>query len=202
MTNLFESSERLSRDFYNRPTEIVAQDLIGKALVRWIDGAMLGGIIVETEAYLPEGDLASHSSRGKTRSNAAMFGPPGLLYVYPIHAKYCLNAVTQATGEGAAVLIRAIKPVWGIDQMKSHRRQSELNKLTRGPAMLCQALDVTRSLDGIDLTQDQRIGIFHHLSDSSTRIVSDRRVGISKSEHLSLRFLDGDSRYVSRRCRT
>ena len=92
---------RLRRSFYERSTEQVARDLLGKALLRRIAGEWLGGLIVETEAYLSVDDLASHSARGETRSNAAMFGRAGTLYVYPIHAKYCMNVVTDLPGKGS-----------------------------------------------------------------------------------------------------
>ena len=112
------NQDRLPRSFYDRSPATVARELLGKALLRRLDGQWLGGWIVETEAYLSDGDLASHSARGRTRGNAAMFGPPGTLYVYPIHAKYCMNAVTESDGTGSAVLIRAMEPVWGIDRMR------------------------------------------------------------------------------------
>ena len=151
--------DRLSRSFYDRPTDLVARELLGKALLRRLDGRWLGGWIVETEAYLPSGDLASHSARGKTPGNAAMFGPPGTLYVYPIHAKYCMNTVTEAEGFGSAVLIRAIEPVWGIEQMQENRGTDDLRRLSRGPAMLCQALGVDRSFDTVDLLDAKHIMI-------------------------------------------
>ena len=144
---------RLPRSFYERPTELVARELLGKALLRRVGEEWLGGLIVETEAYLASGDLASHSARGETRSNAAMFGRPGTLYVYPIHAKYCMNVVTDPMGQGSAVLLRALEPVWGIEQMMRNRSTSQLRQLTRGPAMLCQALAVDRAQDKTDLVK-------------------------------------------------
>ena len=92
--------DRLTRSFYARPTEDVARELLGKALIRRIEDRWIGGLIVETEAYLPNNDPACHASRGKTPSNSSMFEQPGTLYVYPIHAKYCMNAVTDSVGIG------------------------------------------------------------------------------------------------------
>mgnify|MGYP006129073993 FL=1 len=89
-----------------------------------------------------------------------MFGPPGTLYVYPIHAKYCLNAVTQPTGTGSAVLIRALEPIWGIKHMRQHRQTDDVARLSRGPAMLCQSLKVDRSLDHTDMIDSKFISIF------------------------------------------
>lgn len=191
--------DRLDRSFYERPTELVARELLGKALLRRLGGQWVGGWVVETEAYLPEGDLASHSTRGKTPSNAAMFGPPGLLYVYPIHAKYCMNTVTEAEGKGCAVLIRAIEPVWGIDRMRMHRGTDELRRLSRGPAMLCQALKVDRTLDSIDLVTSKQIMIADCGNSNSTHVTVTQRIGISKSKDSMLRYFVDGNWYVSGR---
>ena len=98
-------TRRFEHGFFARDPLDVARDLLGAVLVHDVDGQRLAGRIVETEAYLPARDPASHSARGKTPSNASMFLPGGALYVYPIHAKYCLNAVTEEPGLGCAVLI-------------------------------------------------------------------------------------------------
>ena len=176
---------------------MVARQLLGKALVRRIGDDWVGGVIVETEAYLAERDLASHSARGKTASNAAMFGLPGTLYVYPIHAKYCMNAVTEREGQGSAVLIRAIEPIWGIDVMQVNRGHDDLHRLTRGPAMLCQALSVNRDDDHKDLTRDREIMIAETNESSSTKFRATPRIGISQAQALRLRFIVANSEYVS-----
>ena len=128
--------QRLARSFYDRPTPIVARQLLGKALLRRLHDQWIGGVIVETEAYLSRDDPACHSDRGMTPSNASMFGPPGTLYVYPIHAKHCMNAVTESQGIGSAVLIRAIEPIWGIDYIKSNRGYDDLRRLNFSRAEL------------------------------------------------------------------
>ncbi len=192
-------SDRLGAAFYGRPTAVVAKELIGKALLHHVDGQWLGGWIVETEAYLDQGDPASHSARGKTASNASMFSHPGTLYVYPIHAKHCLNAVTQPADQGAAVLIRAIEPVWGLDVMRRLRGYDDVRRLTRGPAMLCQALQIDRGDNGRCLVSDERIGVF---TDSIPRVPvirATKRIGISKAKHRNLRFVDVNSEYLSRK---
>lgn len=193
--------DRLPQSFYDRPTEVVARQLLGKALLRKVDGKWLGGLIVETEAYLAEGDLASHSARGQKRSNAAMFGPPGTLYVYPIHAKYCMNAVTESEGVGSAVLIRAIEPVWGIEAMRENRGTDDLRRLTRGPAMLCQAMRVDRSLDGVELSSGRGEIFIADGWSNVTEITATSRIGISSSEDLQLRYFIDSNRFVSGRAR-
>ncbi len=190
---------RLPRSFYDRATETVARQLLGKALLRKVGDAWIGGLIVETEAYLPENDLASHSARGKTRSNASMFARPGTLYVYPIHAKHCLNAVTQPEGIGSAVLIRAIQPVWGIDAMQKHRGHDDLRRLTRGPAMLCQALQVDRGDDGCDLVSSRTISIRETGDAPPIEISVSGRIGLSKAADHPYRFYARGNRFVSGR---
>jgi DNA-3-methyladenine glycosylase len=176
----------------------VARELLGKMLLRKLGGRWLGGWIVETEAYLSKGDLASHSARGQTAGNAAMFGPPGTLYVYPIHAKYCMNTVTESEGTGSAVLIRAIEPVWGIEQISELRGTDELRRLTRGPAMLCQALAVDRSLDGINLIESSEI-VIARSTRGAFRISSTKRIGISQATDRKLRFIVDGNWFVSGR---
>lgn len=190
--------DSLPVSFYARPTDLVAQDLIGKTFLHRVIGRWIGGIIVETEAYLAADDAASHSARGKTKSNRAMFGKPGLLYVYPIHAKYCLNFVTDAKDEGTAVLIRALEPIWGIELMRESRNQTELKRLTSGPAMLCQALGVDRSHDGIDLIGDKDFRVAEGIADP-VEVFASKRIGISKAVDLPLRFTAKGSRYLSRK---
>jgi DNA-3-methyladenine glycosylase len=194
-----EKNDRLPRSFYDRPTKIVARELLGKALIRQVAGEWLGGRIVETEAYLPENDLACHASRGITASNASMFASPGTLYVYPIHAKHCLNVVTEAKGRGGAVLIRAVEPIWGIDAMKAIRGYDDPRRLTRGPGMLCQALQIDRRFDGIHLIGGQEIVIADCQSQDSFEIITTPRIGISKAKHAMLRYVVAGNRFVSRK---
>lgn len=191
-------ADRLPREFYDRPAAVVARELLGKTLLRRLEGQWLGGWIVETEAYLSQRDRASHSARGKTAGNAAMFGPPGTLYVYPIHAKYCMNAVTERAGAGSAVLIRAIEPVWGIARIRQLRGTDDLRRLTRGPAMLCQALAVDRAMDGMDLVESSEILIAHG-NRELTRITSTERIGISQAKKRKLRFIVDGNWFVSGR---
>ena len=188
----------LTRGFYHRDPVTVARELIGKHLVRRTSHGLWSGVIVETEAYLAADDPASHSFRGRTRKNATMFGRAGLLYVYPIHARHCLNAVTESRGIASAVLIRAVMPLHGIELMQQRRRCQSID-LARGPARLCQAFDVDRRLDGWDLTRGTRIWI-EQPDDavvSDQQIVVSPRIGVTSGHGLELRFFLKDSPFVS-----
>jgi DNA-3-methyladenine glycosylase len=188
----------LNRDFYDRSPTEVARELVGMHLVRRTARGLCSGIIVETEAYLAADDPASHSARGRTRKNATMFGRAGLLYVYPIHARHCLNAVTESRGIASAVLIRAVMPVRGIELMRERRPCPPLN-LARGPAKLCEAFDVDRRLDGWDLTLGNRIWIEQadEAGVNDRRIFASPRIGVTSAHDLELRFFLRDSPYVS-----
>ena len=139
----------LSRDFYNRSTLTVARELIGARLVRILDGVKLVGIITEAEAYIGETDLACHAKAGLTPRTAPMYGPPGHAYVYFTYGNHwMLNAVAEREGFPAAVLIRAIQPVEGIEIMLERRSGRD----TLGPGKLCQAMGITKSENRVDLT--------------------------------------------------
>jgi DNA-3-methyladenine glycosylase len=147
----------LSRSFYNRPTLTVAKDLLGKVLVHRTPGGVAAGMIVETEAYIGEDDPACHAAPGLTRRNAPLYGPPGLAYVYlnyGIH--YLVNAVTEAEGHPAAVLIRALHPVEGLALMKKRRAPDghhiDDTDLCKGPGNLTRALGITLADNLLDLT--------------------------------------------------
>lgn len=143
----------LPRAFYLRPTLEVARSLLGQRLVRVLDGRRVGGRIVEVEAYVGEDDLASHAARGRTGRNRTMYGHGGLAYVYFIYGMhYCLNVVTEAEGYPAAILIRGLEPLEGVDVMQRLRGGRPRHELASGPARLCQALAIDHGLDGHDLT--------------------------------------------------
>ena len=188
----------LTREFYERDPVEVARELIGKHLVRRTSQGLCSGVIVETEAYLASGDPASHSYRGRTRKNATMFGRAGLLYVYPIHGRHCLNAVTESRGIASAVLIRAVRPLRGIELMQQRRQCPPLD-LARGPARLCEAFAVDRRLDGWDLTRGTCIWIEQPDDDSvrDQQIAVSPRIGVTSGHGLELRFFRKGSPYVS-----
>jgi DNA-3-methyladenine glycosylase len=149
-------SKVLPRDFYNRRTLTVAEELLGKVLVHRTPGGVAAGMIVETEAYIGEDDPACHAAPGPTTRNEPLYGPPGIAYVYlnyGIH--YLVNAVTEAEGHPAAVLIRALEPVDGVALMLRRRapdgRHVAEHDLCRGPGNLTKALGVTLVQNRLDL---------------------------------------------------
>jgi DNA-3-methyladenine glycosylase len=146
-------SAKLSRSFYSRSALDVASDLLGKVLVRRLNGRDLAGKIVETEAYVGPHDLACHASKGHTARTSVMFGPPGHAYVYMIYGFYfCLNVVTGRIGYPAAVLIRGLEPLENVDLMRQLRNNPEREtNITSGPGKLCMAMSIDRQLNGADL---------------------------------------------------
>jgi len=143
------NSSPLPRKFYERPTLTVARELIGARLVRILEGVKLVGLITEAEGYIGEQDLACHASHGRTKRTEVMYGLPGHAYVYFTYGNHwMLNAVTEAEGLPAAVLIRAIWPVEGAEIMSARRGGRD----TFGPGKLCQALGIDKALNGADLT--------------------------------------------------
>jgi DNA-3-methyladenine glycosylase len=151
-------SDPLARSFYERPTLTVAAELIGKVLVHETRSGIAAGMIVEVEAYIGEDDPACHAAPGPTKRNAPLYGPPGRAYVYLNYGIHNLvNAVTEAEGSPAAVLIRALAPLDGIELMQRRRaraggRTAEAD-LCRGPGNLTQALGITLKQNRSDLTR-------------------------------------------------
>ena len=175
----------LDRKFYKRNTLQVARALLGKKLVRQINGLELSGMIVETEAYCGEADSACHAHRGKTPRNAVMFGEPGHAYVYFTYGMYyMLNLVTEAEGRPCAVLVRAILPLAGIEEMEVCRKRKGA-ELTNGPAKLCQAFSIDKALNGWDLTCCKELWVEDYKKISAESIIATPRIGIdyAKDEH-------------------
>ncbi|OGP88865.1 MAG: hypothetical protein A2031_09130 [Deltaproteobacteria bacterium RBG_19FT_COMBO_43_11] len=175
----------LDRKFYERDTRQVARALLGKKLVRKIGRVELAGIIVETEAYCGQDDSACHAHRGKTPRNAVMFGKPGHAYVYFTYGMhYMLNLVTQEEGNPCAVLVRAIWPLTGEKEME-FRRKRRGTQLANGPAKLCQALGIDKSLNGWDLTVGSKLWVENYKSIPAKSIIATPRIGIhyAKEEH-------------------
>ena len=140
----------LPKSFYDRPTLTVARELIGARLIRILDSVKLVGIISETEAYISQKDLACHAKAGLTARTAVMFGKPGHAYVYFTYGNHwMLNTVTEREGFPAAVLIRAIQPIEGVEIMSARRSGRD----TFGPGKLTQAMGITKSENGVDLTK-------------------------------------------------
>jgi DNA-3-methyladenine glycosylase len=152
----------LSRSFFARPTLEVARDLVGMRVVHDVRGARLSGLIVETEAYIGEDDPACHAAAGLTRRTALMYGPPGVAYVYLNYGvHFLLNAVTEAEGSPAAVLIRALAADEGLDAMRRRRGDLALPDaaLCRGPGNLTRALGISLRQNGSDLCGGSRLTI-------------------------------------------
>lgn len=183
----------LSRRFYARDALQAAPDLLGRLLVREVDGTMLVGRIVETEAYRPD-DPASHSFRGPRRANATMFGPPGHSYVYVSHGiHHCLNAVCRPP---SAVLIRALEPVKGVGEMVRRRGLQDPRLLCGGPGRLCQALGITLDEDGHDLTVGR--GLWIAPGRRAPQAVITPRVGLTVALEQPWRFVLPGTRFASR----
>ena len=200
MNGIDPDCKPLPREFYDRDPAAVARELLGKRLIRASEEGLTAGRIVEVEAYLAEGDAASHSHRGLKRRNASMFGPPGCAYVYSIHARWCVNAVTESEGVGSAVLIRAVEPLEGLALMRQRRGMDEPRMLTRGPARLCEAFAIDKELDGWDLTRGRRLWIVEDdsLRPGDIEIATSPRIGVSGAEDLPLRFSAVGNQFVSR----
>jgi len=191
----------LPRSFYNRPTLDVARDLIGKVLVHETRAGVASGAIVEAEAYIGESDPACHAAPGPTKRNAPLYGLPGVAYVYlnyGIH--YLVNAVTEAEGWPAAVLIRALEPLDGIPLMRRRRAKgadADVNDLCRGPGNLTRALGITLAQNCLDLTgsalriEDRRL--------PKRPVRWSRRIGINVGVEQEWRVTAAGSAALSRR---
>jgi DNA-3-methyladenine glycosylase len=189
----------LERSFYDRPTEIVARELLGTVLeYRTVDG-VASGRIVETEAYLGEHDLACHAAVGRTARTAPLYGPPGIAYVYFIYGMYwCFNAVTRAKDEPSAVLVRAIEPLEGVALMQQRRpRVKRPFDLTNGPGKLCLALGITGEQTWHPLQRPPLV-IRRGESIPDDRVAVTPRIGITQWADAPLRWIVADNPYVSK----
>lgn len=174
----------------------VAPRLLGCILERHIDGRVLRGKIVETEAY-DQTDVASHSYNGETPRTKVMFGSPGYLYVYFTYGMhYCCNVVVGRKGEGAAVLIRAIEPLEGIGYMEDRRQKSGV-LLTNGPAKLCQAMAIGQEDNGTNL-HNGSIRLISQPAVSPDCVTVTTRVGIKQGVDIPWRFYITGNPYVSK----
>jgi DNA-3-methyladenine glycosylase len=183
---------RLGQEFFARSVHEVAPELIGATLL--VGG--VGGPIVEVEAYDHE-DPAAHGFRGRTARNASMFGPPGHAYVYRSYGiHWCLNLVCEEEGSAAAVLLRALEPAAGIEQMQARRGLDDPLLLCAGPGRLCQALGVTREHDGARLDAPP----FELLAaDAPAAVLAAPRIGISVATERPWRYCAAGSRFLSRK---
>jgi DNA-3-methyladenine glycosylase len=184
----------LSRSFYLRPTIEVARGLLGTVIVH----GSTSGRIVETEAYLGIGDGAAHTARGPTPRTQVIFGPPGHAYVYLIYGMYeCLNLVCEPDGTAGCVLIRAVEPLDGLPLMQ-HRRPAanRVEDLANGPGKLTRALGIGLRQNGVDVTRGPLL-VCPPQNTEPLDIAVSRRIGITKSADLPLRFFIRGNRFVS-----
>jgi len=201
----------LKPEFFDRDPRRVARALLGKLLIRKTPGGVRAGRIVETEAYLGTGDAAAHAVAGRTARNAVLFGPPGHAYVYFIYGNhYCLNASCLPDGVPGCVLLRAVEPVAGTEEMAEARgirlagasavQVNDLKKIASGPGRLCEALGITRERDNgkslVSANSDLQ------LVDEGYRVrrlLVTPRIGITKSAEQPLRYVIAGNPFVSGR---
>ncbi len=196
----------LPQEFYSRDPQIVSRELLGKVLVRRGEKKLRAARIVEVEAYLGEGDPAAHATAGRTPRNSVLFGPPGHAYVYFIYGNhFCLNASCLPDGVPGCVLIRALEPLGGIEEMAQARGISlkgagALRKLTSGPGRLTEAFGITRDRDNGKNLAGSRSDLF--IADDGYRPASIQRtarIGITKAARLPLRFVIAGNEFISGR---
>ncbi|MDP4143509.1 MAG: DNA-3-methyladenine glycosylase [Bacillota bacterium] len=201
---------KLVREFYNRDTLQVSKELLGKVLVHEVDGQRLAGKIVEVEAYLGFSDKAAHSYNGRRTSRVeVMYGQPGFAYVFIIYGMYfCMNTVTREEGVAQAVLIRALEPTEGLENISKNRfnkSYEELTKrqkldLTNGPSKLCDALKINKVCNGLDLCGEE-LYIEYSNKEEEFTVATSKRIGIDYAEEAKdfpWRFFIEGNKYVSK----
>lgn len=169
----------LPRAFYARPALEVARDLLGRHLVRELDGALVVTRVVEVEAYCGVTDTASHSHKGRTARTEVMFGEPGVAYVYFVYGMHwMLNVVTDAVDVPCAVLVRAVEPVFGVEVMRARRPGRRDRDLASGPAKLCAALGVDKAQNRLDLVAGAGLWLSAGAPVPDAHVERSPRVGI------------------------
>ena len=190
---------RLNRGFFARDTALVARKLLGSQLVRVLNGDLLKGRIVETEAYYGEEDPPSHASSGRTGRSRIMWGEPGLAYVYLIYGIHLMfNVVTESSGVPGAVLIRGVEPLQGIELMQRRRDGVSVESLADGPGKLTEAFGIGKAENGEDLAESDELWLEEGEVVSGDDIESSGRIGVSRGKEEELRFYLTDSKFVSR----
>jgi DNA-3-methyladenine glycosylase len=176
------ASERLAPSVVATPAAVAARALLGTLIVREHAAGRRVARIVETEAYGGPDDRASHARAGRTRRTSVMFGPPGRAYVYLVYGMHhCLNVVCGSDGQAAAVLIRAVEPVEGMELMRQRRGRGDVDdaRLGAGPALTCRVLDIDRGLDGVDLLADRGLWLARDVAVARARdVLSGPRIGV------------------------
>lgn len=188
----------LLKNFYERHPAQVAEDLLGKTLVRRLDNEVFSGKIVETEAYFGIKDPASRAHMGRKPYNQLMFLDAGKTFIYMVHGNWLLNVVAHAKGGVGGVLIRAIEPLQGIETMLKNRNVNDLHKLTSGPGKLTRALAVTKGLNGIDVTKKNSKLVIVEEKRESFEVGSSHRIGVKSDLPQELRFFIKGNKFVSK----
>lgn len=192
----------LDRTLLETSPDAAARLILGKLLVRRTGHALLLGRIVEVEAYFGENDPAAHAAAGRTARNFVLFGPPGHAYVYFIYGMYsCLNVSCERDGQAGSLLVRALEPLAGLEQMAIHRGlgpHAAPRLLTAGPGRLCQAFGITRAThNGMDLLDERSDLQLRDDGYQAPKILTTPRIGITKAAERPLRFLLAGNAYVS-----
>ena len=194
------SSNPLPRGFYLRDPAEVAESLLGKLLVRRFRGVRLAGVIVEAEAYYGAEDPASRARRGG-RIARMLCGDVGIALIYGVHGNWLFNVVAHGAGGVGAVLIRALRPVEGVEVMKALRGVRKVVELARGPGRLSKALSITKELNGLPVYEPSSpITIEAYSSVPKGSIARSQRIGVNKDLEEPLRFYIRDSSYVLKKC--
>lgn len=188
----------LPRKFYERNPKIVAVELLGKVIVRKVDNKKLSGMIVETEAYFGSNDPASRAYRGKKKYNSVMWGLPGKLFIYMVHGNWLLNIVAHEKSSVGAVLIRAIEPLDGIDEMMKNRKVKDIENLTNGPGKLTKAMKIDKRFNGLDVTKRNSEIVVVDSGFKPKSIANSYRIGVTKDLPEKMRFYLKGNRFVSK----
>jgi DNA-3-methyladenine glycosylase len=190
------SIRRIRRSELPADTVKLSRFLIGKVVVHDLPAGRVSGRVVETEAY-PPGDPAGHHFRGPTPRIKSMYLAPGHVYVFFNYgAHFMLNVVSEPPETAAAILIRALEPLEGIEFMQRHRKTTEVLNLTRGPGRLAQALQIDRRHDGVDLCENETLWL-GEISHPTGPIGKSVRIGITRATDKLLRFFERGNPYVS-----
>ncbi len=195
------SYHKPNRSEFEQTPDVVAPMLLGALILcKSENGEHTGGLVIETEAYMAEGDPAAHHfKRGRTKATAAKFMKAGTIYIHRIHRHFCMDIVSQDLGVPSSILIRSLEPTHGIREMKHRRNTDEIKNLTSGPGKLCQALGIDSRLNGQDILDPacELEILLPNAPVHASAIVQSQRVGVSSGTDLELRFFLKKNPYVS-----
>ncbi|MEM3699549.1 MAG: DNA-3-methyladenine glycosylase [Candidatus Bathyarchaeia archaeon] len=188
----------LPKSFYERAPDIAAKELLGKILVRKLNGIHVSGKIVETEAYYGEKDPASKAYSGRKVFNELMFLDVGRTFIYMVHGNWLLNIVAHPKGDVGAVLIRALEPLCGVEIMMKNRKVKDMRLLTNGPGKLARALAITNELNGVYVTKKNSPIMVVEGEVESFEFCSSHRIGVKFDLPQELRFFIKGNKFVSK----